>query len=134
MDRTGVIWIGTSNGANRLDTKAKQFYHVGNQPGNPASLSHACVWSVWETIGGKVWAVTESGLNIMDLETGLVEQVWADPTDPKRPSYDSFIEIHEDNEGNIWLGARDGALNRYDPRTGIFHRYPVNKGSGGRPG
>ncbi len=129
MDRTGVIWIGTSNGANRLDTKAKQFYHVGNQPGHPASLSHACVWSIWETPDGKVWAVTESGLNILDQETGTVEQIWADPSDPKRPSYDSFIEIHEDQEGNIWLGARDGALNRYDPRTGIFHRYPSRVGS-----
>jgi len=129
MDRTGVIWIGTSNGANRLDTKAKQFFHVSNQAGNPASLSHACVWSVWETTSGKVWAVTESGLNILDPETGVVEQIWADPSDPRKPSYDSFIEIHEDQKGRIWLGARDGALNRYDPETGIFHRFPVREGS-----
>ncbi len=133
MDRTGVIWIGTSNGANRLDTKAKQFFHVSNQPGNPASLSHACVWSVWETRGGKVWAVTESGLNILDPEAGTVEQVWADPTDPHLPSYDSFIEIHEDQDGFIWLGARDGALNRYDPRTGIYTRFPVQHDSADGP-
>ena len=129
MDRTGVIWIGTSNGANRLDTKAKQFFHVSNQPGNPASLSHACVWSVWEMRSGKVWAVTESGLNILDPETGTVKQIWSDPTNPRRPSYDSFIEIHEDQDGLIWLGARDGALNRYNPRTGIFTRFPVAAGS-----
>ncbi|MEN8006555.1 MAG: two-component regulator propeller domain-containing protein [Candidatus Krumholzibacteriota bacterium] len=129
MDRTGVIWIGTSNGANRLDTKAKQFFHVSNQAGNPASLSNACVWSVWETSSGKVWAVTESGLNIMDPESGTVKQIWADPTDPHFPSYDSFIEIFEEKNGLVWLGARDGALNRYDPATGIYTRFPARPGS-----
>jgi len=129
MDRTGVIWIGTSNGANRFDTKAKQFFHVNNQPGNPASLSHACVWSIWETRSGKVWAVTESGLNILDPETGTVEQVWSDPNDTRHPSYDSFIEIFEDKSGYIWLSARDGALNRYNPKTKLFHRFPVRPGS-----
>jgi len=129
MDRAGVIWIGTSNGANRLDTKAKQFFHVANQPGDPASLSNACVWSVWETRSGKVWAVTENGLNVLDPETDTVEQIWADPDDPHRPSYDSFIEIFEDPRGLIWLGARDGALNRYDPDTGIFTRIPARPGS-----
>jgi signal transduction histidine kinase/ligand-binding sensor domain-containing protein len=129
MDRTGVIWIGTSNGANRLDTQAKKFFHVSNQPGNPATLSHACVWSVWETEGGKVWSVTEAGLNILDLESGVVEQVWADPNDPAQPSYDSFIEIFEDSRGGMWLGARDGALNRYDPDTKTFERFPAMPGS-----
>ncbi len=133
MDRTGVIWIGTSNGANRLDTKAKQFYHIANRPGHPSSLSHACVWSVWETRGGKVWAVTEAGLNILDPETGTVEQIWADPDNPHQPSYDSFIEIFEDRTGHIWLGARDGALNRYDPGTGIFDRFSPQPGSPAGP-
>ena len=133
MDRTGVIWIGTSNGANRLDTKAKQFFHISNQSGNSTSLSNACVWSVWETQGGKVWAVTESGLNIMDPESGTVEQVWADPLDPHQPSYDSFIEIFEDSNGLIWLGARDGALNRYDPRTRIYTRFPASPDSPAGP-
>ena len=76
MDRTGVIWIGTSNGANRLDTKAKQFYHVGNQPGHPASLSNACVWSVWETdrrqgLGGHRIGIEHPGHGNRDRGTGL---------------------------------------------------------------
>ena len=100
MDRTGVIWIGTSNGANRLDSKAKQFHHICNQPGDPSSLSHDCVWSIWETRRGDVWAVTEDGLNIMDPETGEVTQVKADPDDPHKPSYDSFIELFEDALGD----------------------------------
>jgi signal transduction histidine kinase/ligand-binding sensor domain-containing protein/FixJ family two-component response regulator len=122
LDQTGVLWVGTSNGANRLDTKAKQFYHVCKRPGSPASLSHDCVWSIWENVAGDVWAATEEGLNVYHLSTGRVDQIIADPDDPHAPGYGSFIEIYEDREGQMWLGARDGALNRYDPATGIYTR------------
>ncbi|MFT5232800.1 MAG: signal transduction histidine kinase/ligand-binding sensor domain-containing protein [Candidatus Krumholzibacteriia bacterium] len=123
IDRTGVIWVGTSNGANRLDSKAKQFLHVFNQPGSSASLSHDCVWAMAETKSGDLWTVTEKGLNIYDAETGTVEQVLADPEDPSSPSYNSFVDVHEDAQGKIWLASRDGALNRYDPATGLYERF-----------
>jgi len=120
MDRTGVVWIGTSNGINRLDSKAKQFYHLNNQAGAQASLSDDCVWGIWETTMGDVWVVTENGLNIYDPIHGKVRVLVADPDNPKVPSYNSFVEVYQDPMGYIWLGARDGALNRYDPRTGDF--------------
>ncbi|MFH2053693.1 MAG: two-component regulator propeller domain-containing protein [bacterium] len=126
LDKAGVIWIGSSNGANRLDTKAKQFFHISNQPGSGASLTNACVWSMWETRSGDVWTVTESGLNVLHPESGSITQIMADPDDPRRPSYDSFIEVVEDSLGGIWLGARDGALNRFDPKTGLYRRFVAN--------
>ncbi len=132
LDRTGVIWIGTSNGANRLDSKAKQFYHVFNQPGSAASLSHDCVWAMWEDHQGDVWTVTEEGLNIYRPETGQVDQIAADPNDPHLPSYNSFIELYEDREGGMWMSARDGALNRYDPELGIYERFPAQPDSAGQ--
>ena len=128
MDRAGVLWIGSSNGANRMDTKAKQFYHLSNQRAGASSLSNACVWSMWETRDGKVWMVTEAGLNILDPATDHVTQVRAESGDQTRPSYDSFIEVVEDSLGGIWLGARDGALNRYDPATGLYRRFPPDPG------
>jgi signal transduction histidine kinase/ligand-binding sensor domain-containing protein/CheY-like chemotaxis protein len=134
MDRAGVLWIGSSNGANRLDTKAKQFFHISNQGSSEARLSNACVWSMWETRDRKLWIATESGLNILDPTTGLIHQVWADPDDPNRPSYDSFIEVVEDSLGGIWLGARDGALNRYDPSSGHFQRFAPDPGNPGAIG
>ncbi len=126
MDRTGVIWIGTSNGANRLDSRAKQFYYFSNKPGDVNSLSNDCVWSICEDKQGQVWSVTESGINILDPDSGDVTRVFADRDDPYKPSYDSFIEVVEDSTGGIWLGARDGALNRYDPVTGIYERFFPN--------
>ena len=131
LDRTGVIWIGTSNGANRLDSKAKQFYHVSSQAGRGSSLSHDCVWSLWENRDGDVWAVTEEGLNIYHGDTGKVDQVPADPANPRAPSYNSFIELYEDQAGGMWLAARDGALNRYDPATGIYRRFVAYPDSAG---
>ena len=122
-DHTGVVWIGTSNGANRLDSRAKQFYHFFNKPGDPLSLSNDCVWSMCEDKRGNLWVVTESGINILDFERNTMTQVFADPDDPLKPSYDSFIQAREDSQGGIWLGARDGALNRYDPETGIYRRF-----------
>ena len=126
MDRGGVVWVGTSNGANRLDSKAKQFYHVCHQPGNEASLSHNCVWAIWEDQRGEVWVITESGLNIYNPRTGEVRPIESKPDDPHYPSYNSFVEIYEDQRGQIWFGARDGALDRYDPTTGLYQRYAAD--------
>jgi len=131
VDRTGVIWIGTSNGANRLDSKAKQFYHIFNQPGSPSSLSNDCVWSLWEDRKGDVWTVTEDGLDIYHPETGLVSLIAADPDDPRAPSYNSFVDLYGDRDGGIWMAARDGALNRYNPETGIFQRFAAHPDSAG---
>ncbi len=132
LDRAGVLWVGTSNGANRLDSKAKQFYHIFNQPGSQASLSNDCVWSLRENSNGDVWAVTEEGLNIYHPRSGRVDQIIADPANPRTPSYNSFVEVFEDREGGMWLAARDGALNRYDPRTGIYERFPIEPNSPGK--
>ena len=128
LDRSGVLWTGTSNGANRMDTSSKQFFSISNQGPPSGSLSNACVWSICETREGPVWVVTEDGTNILNPFTGEVTHIQGDPDDPTRPSYDSFIEVCEDSLGGIWLGARDGALNRYDPETGHFTRFPARPG------
>jgi signal transduction histidine kinase/ligand-binding sensor domain-containing protein/CheY-like chemotaxis protein len=125
LDRSGVLWIGTTNGASRMDTQSKQFFHVTNQGPEGQSLTNACVWSMCETRDGSVWIVTEAGTNILDTNTGQVKQIFSDEQDPYQPSYDSFIEVVQDSMGGIWLGARDGTLNRYDPTTGIYKRFPA---------
>ncbi len=126
QDRTGVVWIGTSNGANRVDSRAKQFYCFSNKPGEPTSLSNDCVWSICEDRRGDVWSVTESGINVLHPELSTMTHIFADAASPLKPSYDSFIKVIEDSAGGIWLGARDGALNRYDPKTKIYTRFPPN--------
>ena len=130
MDRTGVIWIGTSNGANRLDTKAKQFYHVGNQPGHPGQPEPRLRLVRLgdrrrQGLGGHRIGLEHPGPGNRDRGTDLGRPDGSDNSPVTIPSSRST----RTTTGHIWLGARDGALNRYDPRTGIFHRFPVRPGS-----
>jgi ligand-binding sensor domain-containing protein len=48
---------------------------------------------------------------------------WGVPPNPASLSSDKVYVILEDRAGALWLGTRDGGLNRLDPATGVFSHY-----------
>ncbi len=68
-----------------------------------------------------MWFGTEDGLNRYD---GYTFQVFRPDPDDSHSISDIWINtLFEDSLGYIWIGTRQGGLNRYDPRTGQFSRY-----------
>ena len=47
QDKTGIVWIGTSNGLNKLHPLQRKFRHLSNEKGGEASLFNNFVLGVY---------------------------------------------------------------------------------------
>ena len=61
QDQQGYIWIATGNGLNRFD--GYRFTSYLYIPGNPRSLSHNNVQTLFVDSDGQLWVGTVRGLN-----------------------------------------------------------------------
>ncbi|HEX9958064.1 MAG TPA: two-component regulator propeller domain-containing protein, partial [Fibrella sp.] len=67
QDTLGFIWLATVNGLTRFDgTNCRTFTR---QAGNPQSLSHRIVRSVFAAKTGTLWVGTQEGLNRFEPTT-----------------------------------------------------------------
>ena len=121
-DRSGVLWIGTSEGGiNQYDRKKRKFAHYESEPNNPNSLSTSSVSSIYEDRRGDVWVGTYGdGLNKLvpgddDGSDPSFLHFRHDPDDPQSLSSDVVYSIVQDRSGVMWLGTIDGGLNRFVP-------------------
>ena len=112
------LWIGGHDGVDRYDPVNKSYKHFHHDPGNPNSLSHNNVRSVYQDRSGSLWFCTwGGGLSHYDPITGTFTNFRHQPDNPSSLSNDNVISILQDNEGNYWVGTSDG-LNRLMPPTG----------------
>jgi ligand-binding sensor domain-containing protein/signal transduction histidine kinase len=84
-------------------------------------LSQSVVMAILQDDRGFLWFGTQDGLNRYD---GSAFRVYRpDPTDPYSIN-DIWINcLTQDRSGMIWIGTRQGGLNRFDPHTGQFIHY-----------
>ncbi len=114
-DRTGVLWIGTHAGLNKVDQKRKPFLLYRSKPNDPHSLSHNYVYSIWKDKSGVLWIGTQGGgLNKFDRQKGQFIHYRADPSDPTSLSSSWIRTIYEDRSGTLWIGTLNG-LNKLVP-------------------
>ena len=72
-DKSGAIWIGSTQGLNRLlpDGRMQRIGAVGL----PKALQHQRVWSLAQTADGTVWIGTNDGLHCWREDTGFFSGV-----------------------------------------------------------
>ncbi|NJL28797.1 MAG: hypothetical protein HC897_13345, partial [Thermoanaerobaculia bacterium] len=90
-------------------------------------LSHTTVWDVEQDARGFIWIATETSVQRYDGYELVDYQ--HDPDDPRSISDSDIIRIFRDRHGRLWLAGRDQALNRYDPESDGFVRYPPREGA-----
>ncbi len=89
--------------------------------GTADGLSQSDVLSILQDSRGFMWFGTEDGLNRYD---GYEIKVYRpDPEDPQSLGDLWINTLHEDHDGIIWVGTRQGGLNRFDPLTGTFTQF-----------
>ncbi len=125
IDRQGIIWIGTwGGGLNRLDPRTGQFTTYSNDPANPASLSSDRVQTIFQDRSGTIWVGTSGGgLNKLNAADNTFTRYQNNPANPASLSNDRIWAITQDADGYLWVATSD-QLNRFDPRTETFTRYP----------
>ncbi len=122
-DESGTLWVGTQNGLHALDRSTGRFTVYRNNPDNANSLSNNLVRSIIEAPRGMLWVGTKRGLNRLDIARNEWK-VWK--TDKKGrgkgPSDSDIITILQEpqNRANLWLGTRNGGINKLHLPSGVF--------------
>ena len=97
------------------------FIHLTRKDG----LSMNNVRDVFKDSRGFMWFSTQAGINRYD---GYEFKVYKyDPEDTASVSGNNFSSnITEDRQGNLWIGTHAQGLNRYNPATDKFTRFPFD--------
>jgi diguanylate cyclase (GGDEF)-like protein/PAS domain S-box-containing protein len=125
--RSGVLWIGTMDGLDRLQISNGKLRHFLNDPHDPATLSGNRVRVIAAAHDGSLWIGTHSGLNHLQsaADGGIRIQRYPVGTDANHPS--TIYGILEDPRGQLWLSGNDG-LARLDPTSGVLRRFTTSDG------
>lgn len=87
-----------------------------------AGISLHLIYAVHQDRQGLMWFGTMHGLIRYD---GVRYRVFRhDPSDSLSISHDDIVSIHESSDGYLWIGTYGGGINRLDPRTSAFLRFP----------
>jgi signal transduction histidine kinase/ligand-binding sensor domain-containing protein len=120
----GVLWLATgSHGVHRFDPRTGNFTAFKHRPGDPHSLSHDRVNSVYVDRSGEVWAATFRGLDKFNSRDGTFTSY----DSRSGLSADTAVGILEDENGYLWVSTTDG-LSRLDQRTQTFTKYHTSDG------
>ncbi len=122
QDRQGFMWFVTEDGLNRFDGYTFTVYR--NVAGDPSSLSHNELKSIFEDRLGMLWVgAFEGGLNRFDPITEKVTRYRHDRSDPGSLAADTVRCIAEDRSGRLWIGTQGGGLDLLDRATGTFRHH-----------
>lgn len=132
-DRTGNVWIGTTNGLNFIEKKHIDKYasmpvplnmaFTHFLPASEAGLSNALVYALLYTRDGMIWAGTFGGLDCINTKTlSIKKRIKADRNKPDCLSSRFITCLYLDNYEQIWIGTEDG-LNVLDRSNGTIKKY-----------
>ncbi|HEX5221016.1 MAG TPA: two-component regulator propeller domain-containing protein [Verrucomicrobiae bacterium] len=135
-DRNGMMWIGSSLGLNRFRGDVFETYTTNN------GLPGDTVMAICERADGSVWVGTDGGLACWE---GSPREISTTSTLPEVPvanisrdakfktftvrdglSSHAINALYEDAQGTLWIGTRNGGLNRF--RDGRFTSYTTRQG------
>jgi ligand-binding sensor domain-containing protein len=124
--RQGGIWMGTDGGLWYYDSgsfEQQDPLRYQNNPTDPASLSRAEMYAIYQDQQGDIWVGSlGGGLNRLEQDSGKFTRYAHDPADPYSLSNDWVYAILEDGLGRLWIGTRNG-LNLLDRTTDRFFQY-----------
>jgi signal transduction histidine kinase/ligand-binding sensor domain-containing protein len=118
-DHKGYLWFGEwGNGLDRLDPRTGDIKSYHHDPGNPSSLSHDVVESLFVDRRGTLWVGTYDALNRFDPRTERFQAYRSEI-----PGLSEYRTITEDSSGALWLASLGNGLHRFDPKRGQFTVY-----------
>ncbi|WP_422082701.1 two-component regulator propeller domain-containing protein [Ulvibacterium sp.] len=124
FDKKGLLWVGTKDGLNCLDTVKNSIEKYPYNPKNCLGLSHEYVTSIAEDGSGYIWVGTYGGgLNRLDTNTGVFEHY----TTANGLLNDVIYGILVDEKNRVWFTSNAG-LSQFDSSSGEFKHFNVSHG------
>lgn len=97
-----TLWIGSSNGLDRLDSGAHEFTHYRHHAADAASLASSNVLSLLADRSDRVWVGTAAGLDRLLPDGGFKHYDVPDGGGLK------VTALFQDRAGRIWVGTARG--------------------------
>ena len=132
QDRQGDLWIGTSDGLNKitaaeLQSEQPTFIHYKNSPSDTTSISFNYILALHESVSGELWVGTFGG-GLNRLTTNVRGEVNFSAFNEKDGLSNNVVKsILEDNTGDLWIATNKG-LSRFNPSGKIFKNYHISDG------
>lgn len=120
QDRTGRIWIGTSDG---LCLYNGYNFTTYRRESRGDSIPATKITKLQQDGSGNLWLGTENeGIGFFDPYTNSSVNFRHDPKNPNTLSDNNITSIYIDRKSRVWIATRNG-LNRYIPQKRGFDRY-----------
>jgi signal transduction histidine kinase/ligand-binding sensor domain-containing protein len=118
--------MGTDVGLDKYDSyRVKRYRNSEKQPGTISSDILTCIY---EDRGENLWFGTYDGLNLYDAAKDNFKVFKNNPVDKNSINSNCITGIVEDKKGNLWIESDGTCLNRWDPVSQNFIKYPFEKG------
>jgi len=132
-DASGVLWITTNNGLNKLienstDITKSYFKSYRYDSSNDTSIGSDYTLQVFESTNKTLWIGTiGGGLNklIRNKERSVVGFKRYNTQNKQFPN-DVINSIQEDDNGFLWVGTNTGLV-KFDPKKESFETYSTNE-------
>ncbi len=119
LDRSDILWLGTSQGLIRHDFKPKIFNRYSTDETSFPRLLTNRIFGLYKDEKGLIWMGTRnSGLMVMNRETGEVENYSPQGIGKCRKPFVDVMEILPDRYGRIWICSDRICI--FDTRTENF--------------
>ncbi len=118
----GNLLIGTDNGLNEFDPtieKAVGFkFQLMDKKGNPDVIN-----TLFKDRSGNIWAGTNHGLKQINTQTGESLAFVKSSGNASSLRDNHVTSIQQDMSGVLWIGTKNGGLNRFDEESNKFYAY-----------
>jgi ligand-binding sensor domain-containing protein len=114
------VWIGTTNGLNRYDSKNIKVYH--HNPNDSASLPREDIRQIVEDKVGVLWIGADYGLIEFNPITEQFKLHLHQPGNPNSLSDDHIPVPFIDSKNNLWVGTEKG-LQLFDRKHKTFETF-----------
>ncbi|MBL6445633.1 GAF domain-containing protein [Fulvivirga sp. 29W222] len=118
VDSYGAIWVGTTNGLDRIDSLGGVVEHFKS---GSSGLSNNVITTIFEDAENNLWIGTKRGLNKFLRKNNKFQSYYHSDA-PKSLSHNHVTAIYEDDQKRLWVGTQNG-LNRCHDKPGEFERF-----------
>ena len=125
QDKKGFMWIGTSSGLNRYDSRS--FNILKQQAGNPRSISGNNISCLLSDTKDRLWVGTTNNLNLYNRLTGQFKHFLLLPGNHTGQNNNLIRCIYEDQQHQIWVGTQKGLFVLQDNPNATFKEFVLNK-------
>ncbi len=127
-DKSGRIWVGTSQGLALMDMKSRTFRTFRHSAALPGSLLADQVMDIGQRRNGDLWICTNmGGVSILPAGTAPADGAFVNYSPGANSgslSSSNAYEFLEDSFGNVWIGTYRNGLDYVSHMSPLFRTLP----------